>query len=126
MESVSYPATPTDQAKAWANYFMNSTKEYCDSDGVNSNVSSIASIWSELGSEYTYMTDDAKDAFFNSDDASINEARELYKIIYGKYSSQLGTNFVKDSDGNPLQLNSFLYVISPFSIYLSSLFFPKI
>ena len=135
VESVSYPATPTDQARAWANYFMNSTKEYCDYDGVNSDVSIIASIWSELGSEYTYMTDDAKDAFFNSDDASINEARELYKIIYGKYSSQLGTNFVKDSDDNPLQLNSFLYgnygfrygilivlisliSLSPISIYL--------
>ncbi len=103
---VSYPATPTAQAEAWATYFLDSVKGYCVSSGAGSDVDGIASVWTDLASEYGYMTDEAKDAFFANSSGDIAEAKELYTIIYTKYHSSLSNNnFVKDSEDNTMTTN---------------------
>lgn len=103
-QTVSHKATPTEQASAWATYFLSLVKPNCDNSGVNSNVSGIASNWSELKTEYNYMVNDAKDAFVNNNtDASIIEARTLYMLIYFKYHNSFNNdNFVVDSSSNTI------------------------
>lgn len=101
----SYPATPTDQAKAWAIYFNTFKEQYCNESGIGSDIAGLASVWSELGNEYTYMIDDSKDAFFELTDATIAKVREDYRYIYATYGSQLGDNFVKNSSGGTLNVS---------------------
>ena len=98
-DSEDYPATPTDQAKAWATYFLNCTKPYCNISGQGSDVSSINSSWSSLSLEYGYMVDAAKDAFVESNDETIVEARTLYSLLIRKYLVVFEDNFVEDSSG---------------------------
>ena len=94
------PNFANNEAKAWATYFLNQIKPECQMSGSGSNLTNIASKWSDLSSEYSTMVSEAKNAFVSSDDVTIVEARTLYGIIIQKYSSQPGiTNFVTDGSG---------------------------
>lgn len=100
-ESQSYPATPAEQASAYADYFLTFTEMYCDPTGEQTEVGSFVSIWPTLASEYGYMVDAAKDAFITSSSDNIVKARSLYQIIYTRYHSSLNdNNFMKSSNGN--------------------------
>lgn len=106
-ETSNYLATPLDQAKAWATYFLNQVRPSCDETGLNSDVTTIASKWTELANEYQYMINDSKSEFVNSSDSTIIEARNLYQLIYSKYQESLSNNdFVDDGNGTKITQNS--------------------
>ena len=106
--TVTFPATPTEQAQAWANYFLNKVKGYCSASGEGSDVSGIASVWEDLSDEYGYMTNDSKDAFVNGTSSEIVEARQLYSLVFSKYHSQLNDdNFVTDGSDIPLATSNY-------------------
>ena len=101
-----YNATPTQQAEAWANYFIEVTGGGSN-DGPcklpeNQRASALANVWSKLQDEYGWMADASKDVFCDSEttNTKILEARNHYLYIVKTYSS-LG-KFVKDSDNNVL------------------------
>ncbi len=103
----SYPASFTDQARAWATYFINELNEACDPEGLNSDVNAIASKWSGLKDEYSFMSSSSKYEFVNSNDSTITQARNLYQMVYSKYHDSLGdVNFVDDGQGNLISSNN--------------------
>lgn len=109
----SYPASFTDQARAWATYFINELNEPCDPKGINSDVEAIASKWSALKEEYSFMSSSSKYEFVNSNDATIEKARNLYQMVYSKYHDSLGNdNFVNDGEGNLINNNNVLNLTS--------------
>ena len=100
---TSYPATPTDQAKAWSTYFLNNIKPSCNISGENSNITAITSIWSELKSEFNYMVSASKTAFASSNDTTISEARQLYTLLVNKYQGlEKYINGINNSAKTPL------------------------
>ena len=92
-----YPATPEDQAIAWAKYFREVTYPYCLA---TEGGAMEGDVWNDLKAEYEAMTDDSKDAFFESSDADVVDARARYAILIANYSNL--TNFILDSNDNKL------------------------
>jgi len=126
---VSYPASPNDQAKAWANYFLDSVKPNCQLSGEGSDIEAIEDNWDELNLEYGYMINASKTAFTSSEDSDVNEARTLYLLLINKYSL---TDFVEDGNGakitslfNPLINNEsdgdFILIISLSISFISAI-----
>ncbi len=101
-----YPASPTDQARAWSNYFLTSVKGFCNISGEGSDIAGIGEVWNEIASEYGYMTSESKNEFFTSEDETIVEARTLYKMIIQKYQSETITDFATDGSGNFFIVNN--------------------
>ncbi len=103
----SFKASPEEQAIAWSTYFIETVTPFCDSSGVNSDVSSIANKWDDLANEYKAMISLSKNEFVNSADETIVKARNLYTLIYSKYHDSLNdNNFVTDGNGSYLNQQS--------------------
>ena len=92
-----FPASPEDQAIAWAKYFREVTYPYCLA---TEGGAMEGDVWNDLKAEYEAMTDDSKDAFFESSDADVVDARARYAILIANYSNL--TNFILDSNDNKL------------------------
>ena len=104
---TTYPATPNDQAKAWATYFISETRtaETCLAELDSEKLAGLQAKWADLAYEYTEMIGDSKDEFCTSSDATIVEARSHYLFIVSKFgASNLGTDgaFVKNSQNQVL------------------------
>lgn len=120
----SYPATPTDQAKAWANYFINITRtsDVCLAPTDQAKLAGLKSVWADLKAEYGYMISDSKTEFCLNVDEKIVEARLHYQYIITKYSGELDP-FVVDGDNNPLDINdkgSMLSIVGDYSTVVIS------
>lgn len=104
---VTYPATPTEQAVAWANYFLNELQPLCAADGNTSteNLAIISNKWDAFSNEYGWMTSESKSEFVNNPtgDVSIAKAQEIYALIILKYKYN---NFVTDGNNNSLAIGN--------------------
>lgn len=104
---VTYPATPTEQAVAWANYFLGELKPLCAADGNTSeeNLTIISNKWATFSNEYGWMTSESKSEFVNNPtgDVSIAKAQEIYAMIILKYKYN---NFVTDGNSNSLAIEN--------------------
>lgn len=104
---VSYPATPTEQAVAWSNYFLNELEPLCAADGNTSeeNLTIISNKWTTFSNEYGWMTSESKSEFVNNPtgNVSISKAQEIYAMIILKYKYN---NFVTDGNSNSLVINN--------------------
>ncbi|MFA6942584.1 MAG: Ig-like domain-containing protein [Bacilli bacterium] len=87
--------TGEDQAQAYAQYFIDMTKDEC----LALNVS--LTNWDQLTDEYSFMLDEAKDTFIVSNDEVIASARARYQFIVNKYGYE---PFATDSSGNLLSV----------------------
>lgn len=88
--------TPTEQATAYANYFLSQTAPYCSTlDGDDAP-------WTSLAAEYGFMDDEAKDYFDTSSDAVIVQTRERYSFLINKYPTLAANNFMVDSKNQPI------------------------
>ena len=96
---TSKPATPEEQAIAWAQYFNSFTATYCDESGVNTDVDGLSSIWEEVDNEYTYMTDESKEALLQSSNADARLAVRVYQIIVYRYGLD---DFIEDVNGDSI------------------------
>ena len=94
----SYPATPEEQAIAYATYFRSITGPYCEAtDGG----AMEGAVWTDLKAEYNAMVDDAKDEFCRgSSNEIVVDARARYAILVKAYPNL--DNFVEDSNKTPL------------------------
>lgn len=104
---IDYPASPTEQAVAWANYFLGELKPLCAADGNTSeeNLTIISNKWTTFSNEYGWMTSESKSEFVNNPtgDVSIAKAQEIYAMIILKYKYN---NFVTDGNSNSLVTNN--------------------
>ncbi|MDY0100914.1 MAG: hypothetical protein WCZ47_00080 [Bacilli bacterium] len=105
---LNFDLTPVQEADNYGAYFLEETGPYCetlDGDQVD---------WSFLSSEYSLLSDDAKDAFVDSEaSGNIKDARDRFLFLYGKYGTAQGWDyFVKDSSNNPY-LSSSINIDSP-------------
>lgn len=111
-----YNATPTEQAKAWAQYFINETRtaDTCLASTDNEKLAGLKSKWSDLSLEYTAMVKDSKNEFCNNKDNLITQARNHYQFIISKFNakSQELTPFVVDGDNKPLNNGNSNYNLS--------------
>lgn len=104
---IDYPASPTEQAVAWANYFLNELQPLCAADGNTSeeNLTIISNKWATFSNEYGWMTSESKSEFVNNPtgDVSISKAQEIYAMIILKYKYN---NFVTHGNNNSLVINN--------------------
>lgn len=104
---IDYPASPTEQAVAWANYFLNELQPLCAADGNTSeeNLTIISNKWTTFSNEYGWMTSESKSEFVNNPtgNVSISKAQEIYAMIILKYKYN---NFVTDGNSNSLVINN--------------------
>ena len=93
-----YPASPEDQAIAYATYFRSITGPYCQAtDGG----AMQGDVWNDLKTEYNEMVNDAKDMFCSgSSNETVIDARARYRILVTAYSNL--ENFIVDSNKTPL------------------------
>lgn len=99
---TTYPASPTEQAKAWATYFINETRtaDTCLAEQDAQKLAGLQAKWADLAYEYTEMIGDSKDEFCTSSDTTIVTARNHYLFIVSKFgANSLGEDgaFVKNS-----------------------------
>ncbi|HOC80989.1 MAG TPA: hypothetical protein PKK21_03845, partial [Bacilli bacterium] len=85
--------TASEQAIAWAQYFLNTTGPTC-----LAMTGDFSSYWTNLADEYGYMVIEAKDIFVENaeSDATIANAKARYEYIVQKYGM---ANFVTDGSG---------------------------
>ncbi|MDD3938233.1 MAG: endonuclease [Bacilli bacterium] len=85
--------TASEQAIAWAQYFLNTTGPTC-----LAMTGDFSSYWTNLADEYGYMVIEAKDIFVENaeSDATIASAKARYEYIVQKYGM---ANFVTDGSG---------------------------
>ena len=85
--------TASEQAIAWAQYFLNTTGPTC-----LAMTGSFSSYWTDLADEYDYMVIDAKDIFVENAESNttIANAKARYEYIVQKYGM---ANFVTDGSG---------------------------
>ena len=98
MEQASY--TAQEQAIAYAQYFNREVGNLCDVGGNTSaaNVQAIKDKWSTLKSEYTHMSDGAKDYFVGHlEQEDIARTMGMYERIVARYGQD---NFIADSQDN--------------------------
>ena len=104
---IDYPASPTEQAVAWANYFLDELQPLCAADGNTSeeNLTIISNKWTTFSNEYGWMTSESKAEFVNNPtgDVSIAKAQEIYAMIILKYKYN---NFVTDGNNNSLVIGN--------------------
>ncbi len=88
--------TGTDQAIAFANYFLNVTSPICAS--ADDHKAQLVKVWTNLANEYGYMINDAKDDFVDNttNNEIIQEAQQRYQIIINNYNLN---NFATKADG---------------------------
>ncbi len=94
---VSQGVTVEEQALAYAEYFRNITGPYCEDSNI---VLTIP--WTDLKSEYNYMSSATKDLFITSTDATIIDARARYLLLVERYTVYANDDFMVDGSGNPL------------------------
>lgn len=105
-----YKATPFEQAKSWAQYFIDETRtaDTCLADTDEAKLAGLKSKWNDLSSEYSAMIGDSKDTFCSDSDIVISQARLHYQYIISKFnrSSQQLTPFVTNGNNDPLSTSS--------------------
>ncbi|MFA5421194.1 MAG: endonuclease [Bacilli bacterium] len=94
--------TASEQAIAWAQYFLDSTGQTCVAMSGD-----FSSYWSDLSDEYGFMANDAKDIFVNNEESNqtIANAITRYILIIQKYQIE---NFVTDGSENKLISSFFI------------------
>lgn len=104
--SLVHDITPLEQARAYAQYFLDTTSPYCG--GMNASFDMFKGAledgaWANLEDEFTYMISLSQNVFINSDDSLILEARTRYTVIINNYSDEgvndfmaLGVNDIND------------------------------
>ena len=106
--------TGTDQALAFANYFLNITSPICSSS--DDHKAQLEKIWNDLTNEYGYMIEDAKDDFVENslNNEIIQEAQQRYQIIINNYNLN---NFVTKADGTSSLASNNIKINMTFSNY---------
>lgn len=88
-EVITHEVSPFEQAKAYAQFFLDMTSEYCG--GSNASWDLFEGVlngnWNVLSQEYDFMISEAKNIFKESSDATILEARTRYQLVIDKYTS---------------------------------------
>ena len=99
-QGTTYAASPLEQAKAWAQYFLDTTDPVCSAGTVNDDHGTgLSGVWAELSTEYGYMIGLSKHEFVNSDDSVITEARTRYIHIVCRYHL---ADFAVDENDNSM------------------------
>lgn len=88
-EVIFHDVSPFSQAKAYAQFFLDMTSEYCG--GSNASWDLFEGVldgnWNVLSQEYDFMISEAKNIFKESSDSTILEARTRYQLVIDKYTS---------------------------------------
>lgn len=124
-EVIFHDVSPFSQAKAYAQFFLDMTSEYCG--GSNASWDLFKGVlnenWNVLSQEYDFMIREAKNIFKESSDATILEARTRYQLVIDKYTSfglndfiGLGLNNAYPHIGG--NKNYYLLIVASLSIFL--------
>jgi len=90
-----------DPSLAYAQYFLDITGPYCAVlDGINIP-------WSNLATEYGYLTNAMKDYFTTTNQATILSARLRYEFLVNKYPTLDANNFLVNGSNTQLYALSF-------------------
>lgn len=102
-----YNATPTEQAAAWAEYFIDQTRtsDTCLAPTDADKLVGLKAKWADLSYEYSEMIALSKTEFVDSTNASIVRARQHYQFIINKFGSDELTPFVTDGSNTLMSTN---------------------
>lgn len=124
-EVIFHDVSPFSQAKAYAQFFLDMTSEYCGGSNASWDLFNgvLDENWNVLSQEYDFMISEAKNIFKESSDSTILEARTRYQLVIDKYTSfglndfiGLGlNNAYPHIDGNK---NCYLLIVASLSIFL--------
>lgn len=88
-EVITHEVSPFEQAKAYAQFFLDMTSEYCGGSNASWDLFNgvLDGNWNVLSQEYDFMISEAKNIFKESSDSTILEARTRYQLVIDKYTS---------------------------------------
>ncbi|MDD4154384.1 MAG: endonuclease [Bacilli bacterium] len=95
--------SPLTQANAWAEYFLEATSIYCETE---TGFELVGDVWDALKEEYGYLASDSKTLFSTTasdpDGVGVAGAKARYFHLITKYHSLEQDNFLRDSNNNPI------------------------
>lgn len=125
-EVITHEVSPFEQAKAYAQFFLDLTSEYCGGSNASWDLfkGMLDENWSILNEEYQFMTNEAKNIFKeDNSNLTILDAKTRYQLVIDKYAQYGLTDFIGLSINNDYPEignieNYYLLIVSSISLFL--------